>query len=378
MNKVLYTLTVLVFGLMFACDDVIDIKLDDSESFVVVDAWLNNRSENQEIILTLTRPYFDQNAAPVIEDAAISVINTTQNRTLTFSYSENSKSYVWMPTSAGETIGEIGDAFALQIERNGVSYTSATELFNVPPVDSITFEYNKATLGIDQDFYFGQFWAKDLQGEGNAYWIKTWKNNMYLNRPSEINTAYDAAFDGASFDDVIFIQPIRGAMNAFDEQSSTTVYPPYLPLQRYPIINNKATSVNDVRGKLRNEAYIFNNKIFFGSFDPANPFLFKGDSSALDGNPFFIRNDSLIRNADVARVEIHSISNEALFFLGRVREETDLPGGFAALFSTPLANVSTNIIASDESNVVGFFNVAAISSLTQEVNQSSIRDEDSD
>ena len=29
MNKFLYILTVCVFGLMFSCDDVIDIELDD-------------------------------------------------------------------------------------------------------------------------------------------------------------------------------------------------------------------------------------------------------------------------------------------------------------------------------------------------------------
>jgi hypothetical protein len=378
MNKFIYIISICAFGFMFACDDVVDINLDSSESFLVVDAWLNNRSENQEIILTLTRPYFDQNSAPVIKDAEVAVINTTQNRTLSFSYSENSKSYVWMPTSAGETMGEIGDAFALQIDRKGVSYTSATELFDVPPVDSITFEYNKKNPFITQDYYIAQFWAKDLPGEGNAYWIKTWKNNMYLNRPSEINTAFDAAFPGASFDEVIFIQPIRSLMNPFDEQTSTTDYPPYLPLQRYAIKDNKVTSVNDVRGKLRDEAHIFDNNIYFGDFDPTNPFAFKGDSSALDGTPFFIRNDSLIRNADVARVEIHSLSNEALFFLGRVAEETNVSGGFGALFATPLANVSTNIMASDKSNVVGFFNIASISSLTQEVNSSSIRDEDPD
>lgn len=376
MNKFLYILTVCVFGLTFSCDDVIDIELDASESFLVVDAWLNNRSETQEIILTFTRPYFNQNAAPVAEGAEVNVINITQNRTLTFVYSSNSKSYLWTPANSGESLGQVGDEFALQIDRNNISYSSSTELFDVPPIDSITFEYNQENRFIEQDYYVGEFWAKDLPGEGNAYWIKTWKNEMYLNKPSEINTAFDASFPGASFDEAIFIQPIRSSINPIDEQTSNTAYPPYLPVQRYPVENSKVLSVNDVRGKLIEEAYIFNNKIYFGNFDPLNPNLFVGDSTSLNGNPFFIRNDSLIRNADRARVEIHSLSDDALFFLGRVSLETNQPGGFAALFATPLANVSSNIVASDESTVVGFFNVATISTLTQEVNSSSIRDND--
>jgi hypothetical protein len=44
--------------------------------------------------------------------------------------------------------------------------------------------------------------------------------------------------------------------------------------------------------------------------------------------------------------------------------QTDRPGGFAELFSTPLANVSTNITNANVngSKAVGFFNVSAVSS----------------
>ena len=42
--------------------------------------------------------------------------------------------------------------------------------------------------------------------------------------------------------------------------------------------------------------------------------------------------------------------------------QTDRPGGFAELFATPLSNVVTNIIPSNENEeVVGFFNVSAVS-----------------
>ena len=65
---------------------------------------------------------------------------------------------------------------------------------------------------------------------------------------------------------------------------------------------------------------------------------------------------------DSIYVELHSITNEAFFFLSEVQFQTDRPGGFAELFATPLSNVVTNIIPSDENaEVVGFFNVSAVS-----------------
>ena len=66
MNRYKYLLLSLVVASLIACDDLVDINLNSSEPVLVVDAWLNNESQAQEIKLTLTRPYFNNNAAPVI------------------------------------------------------------------------------------------------------------------------------------------------------------------------------------------------------------------------------------------------------------------------------------------------------------------------
>ena len=66
---------------------------------------------------------------------------------------------------------------------------------------------------------------------------------------------------------------------------------------------------------------------------------------------------------DSVYVEIHSITNEAFYFLNEVLIQTDRPGGFAELFATPLSNVATNITSENsDTEVVGFFNVSAVSS----------------
>jgi hypothetical protein len=49
--------------------------------------------------------------------------------------------------------------------------------------------------------------AKDLPGQVNGYWFKTFKNGKFYNKPGEINLSYDAAF-GPGSDGVTFIPPI--------------------------------------------------------------------------------------------------------------------------------------------------------------------------
>jgi hypothetical protein len=83
-------------------------------------------------------------------------------------------------------------------------------------------------------------------------------------------------------------------------------------------------------------------------------------------NPFDEDTDGSILSpysvGDSLYVEINSLSQEAFDFLTEVQLQTDRPGGFGELFSTPIANVPTNLRNGNAngSKVVGFFNVAAV------------------
>ena len=64
---------------------------------------------------------------------------------------------------------------------------------------------------------------------------------------------------------------------------------------------------------------------------------------------------------DHAYVEVHSISNEAFFFLQIAQEQ--MTNGDNTIFSLPIANARSNIINAETNEpVLGFFNVANISS----------------
>ena len=67
---------------------------------------------------------------------------------------------------------------------------------------------------------------------------------------------------------------------------------------------------------------------------------------------------------DSVYVEIHSIDPMAYEFLFGVYFQITRPGGFAELFSMPLANATTNILNVNKDSktiAAGFFNVSAIS-----------------
>ncbi len=99
----------------------------------------------------------------------------------------------------------------------------------VPKIDSITFKQGTGNIR-NKDFYRGQFWATDPIGPGDTYWIKAYKNGVLLNKPSEINIAYDAALSkGSTFDGITFIQPIRNGINPDDTDSNSQPVSPYSP-----------------------------------------------------------------------------------------------------------------------------------------------------
>lgn len=203
-------ITILALGL-FSCEDVIEVDIDEAPALLVVDAWLDNKpGKAQTIRLTTAQPYFDAEFAPGVSGATVTVVKN-EKEVYTFDEQE-SGNYVWMPSS-NDSLGEPGDVFALLVEWNQENYGATTFLGPVPAIDSIGQEFRTDELG-GPDGIYATLFARDLPGLGNAYWIKTFKNGQFLNKPQELNISFDAGFDqGAQLDGVNFIVPIREAVN---------------------------------------------------------------------------------------------------------------------------------------------------------------------
>jgi len=284
-------------GFLFSCEKVINPTLQPATPVLVVDAWINNKTEKQIVLLTMTQPYFDSSLPAGVSGAAVSVQDVTDGVTV-YHFTENPSvhgSYEWTPSSVN--FGTIGHQYKLTILLNGETFVASSYMGRVPAVDSITFSQQGNNSNSKTIKYYGQFWATDPKGPGDTYWIKTTKNDTLLTLPGEINIAYDAGTSiGGDADGVVFISPVRRKIT--------------------PRLSSNQAST-----------------------------------------------DSPLILGDSVYVEINSISLAAFNFLGQVITQTNRPGGFGQLFSTPLANVSSNLsnVNPSGSPIVGFFNTAAVS-----------------
>jgi Domain of unknown function (DUF4249) len=300
-NIIPYIVVLFCCTFALSCEDVVDVDLDPGNNQLVVDAWINNQAQPQIIRLVRTSPYFDNSPSPAETGAVVSITDDLGD-VYEFKDDNNDGSYIWESTD-GSTFGAIGRTYTLSIvTANNKQYTATSMMNRIMPIDSIVIEDREEELGQPAGLY-AQFYAVDFAGEGDAYWIKTYKNGVFLNKPNEMNIAYDASFTpGGNVDGIAFITPIREGVNRIPDTADGAVdtadFPPYAP----------------------------------------------GDS---------------------IRVEIHSLTEDAYWFL--VRSRTQMTLGDATLFAEPPSNVSTNIIPLNATepgdHPVGFFNVAAVSAL---------------
>jgi Domain of unknown function (DUF4249) len=207
---ILLTLSLLTL-LLSSCQDVIDVDLNKTTPRLVVDAWLTNQPGAQVIKLRLTTPYLDNNPAPRVPGATVTIADNEGN-SYTFTDANNDGDYQWEPDST-ETFGKVGNTYTLTIVHNEQTYQSASRMNPTTVVGSISYEKREARLGREEG-YWATLNANDLPEVGNCYWIKTYKNGKYLSQASEINTAYDAfRFKNSGLNNQPFGQPIAEGIN---------------------------------------------------------------------------------------------------------------------------------------------------------------------
>lgn len=292
MRYSIYFLALVTIFLAQSCEDPIDVTLDPAPALITIDAWVAEISSDWEVRLSASQAYFDSMRVQGIDEASVTI---TASDGRVYEMESVPGTGIYRLTNGIFFNEPVGTSYDLEVILNDITYTATTIKNPVPTIDSIQQE-----LRIDDPFtddgIFCNFFANDLPGLGDTYWIKTFKNGEFLGEAAEINIAFDAAFGpGAEVDGLVFIQPIQELNNEVDE-----------------------------------------------NFAPI---------------PWEV--------GEEIRVEIHSISNEAFFFLEVLRDE--LLNSNNGIFATPAANTPTNISASDGSPVIGFFNVASVSSLTDTI-----------
>ncbi|MCP9236951.1 DUF4249 domain-containing protein [Lewinella sp. JB7] len=212
-------LLTLLAGSLWTCTDVIELETDFTDPQLVVDAWLTDEAGPQTIRLSLSQDYYANRLPTPVENAEVVVCRTAPDTACFVFAPRDSGRYVWTP-APGERIGEVGQEFTLGIRHGDENYVGRTSLYRVPPIDSISIQFEEERLGLDEGLY-AQLYARDFAGVGDAYLIRSTINDTLLNRPSELNLAFDATFDaGSGTDGIAFIFPIRFSINKTDDDGA--------------------------------------------------------------------------------------------------------------------------------------------------------------
>ena len=213
----LYALGTLLIGVaaLSSCETVIDANIASAPGQLAVDAWLTDQPGEQQIRLTQTTNYFD-NAQPAPALSASVTVGDNTGRLFQFTDPDNDGVYSWRPATARDTtrIGVIGRTYGMNIIYRGESYVALTQMTRIPPIDSLTFTKEKVTPVSTEEGYRAQFYATDLPGAADYYYMRVYRNGQLQNRPQDIELAYNGAFrGGADTDGLVFIRPIRQSLN---------------------------------------------------------------------------------------------------------------------------------------------------------------------
>jgi hypothetical protein len=191
------------------CQKVIPIKLDSGTSQLTVDAFIDDQWGTQNIRLTNTGAYFDNVPNKPVTGATVDITDN-QGHTYNFVDNTNSGNYTWTP-SASDTLVRLFNTYTLSVINAGEQYQATSIAYPTAPVDSVPYTLKKSIVGspLGNGIYTASFYAKDIKGMTNFYWIKSYKNGVYYSKPIDINISQDGSFAGGGTDGLTFILPIR-------------------------------------------------------------------------------------------------------------------------------------------------------------------------
>lgn len=163
--KKFYYLIIISF-VFISCEDVIEVDVPNAAPRLVIDASINwfdgTLGNEQEIKLTLTAPYFDEEIPPA--NGAVVRITNTDNTV--FNFFEEGTSGIYKNNTFEP---EINEEYILTIVYEGETYTATENLTPVTPVDYVEQKNDGGFSG--EDIEIKAFYT-DPANEANYYFYE--------------------------------------------------------------------------------------------------------------------------------------------------------------------------------------------------------------
>ncbi|MCK9480528.1 MAG: DUF4249 domain-containing protein [Bacteroidia bacterium] len=195
-------ITVLIIGFfsLTACEDVVEVDVNKSETQICIDAIITNAKEPQVVRISQSIAYFD-NSGDFPPYAVDSVVMSDNLGNKYYFDKTQTGVYTYLPSPLDSL--EQNSHFILKVYKGQAVYTAQSTLMRSTSIDSLTYQYNERMNG-----YIVSLHARDAYGVGDCYWLRTYRNGVFMNHPGKINIAYDAGYPQMFSDSLEFVFPI--------------------------------------------------------------------------------------------------------------------------------------------------------------------------
>lgn len=195
--KSIYKLLFIATALgLSACEDVIDVELEQGSTLVVVDGMITSELKPQKVRLTTTAPYFENQATPSISNAFVEIKEYDESGILlqidTLQEDANVKGDYYCQKI---TKGVIGRRYDLTVRALGETYTASSTMQRIPPIDSVTFKYETYSIP-EFTGYHAYYHGPEIPGLGDNYLFRIYRNGKLYDNPNQIYFASDELVDG--------------------------------------------------------------------------------------------------------------------------------------------------------------------------------------
>ncbi|HPF97179.1 MAG TPA: DUF4249 domain-containing protein [Mangrovimonas sp.] len=171
-------ITILLVGLvsvLFSCEEVIDVELQDGPVRLVIEAsldWEKGTVGNDQIIkLRTSTPYFDTQTDTSVTGASVEVINLDTNEVFVFQ-DQNNGNYI---TDAFVPI--LNNTYQLTVIYNGEVYQGTETLLLAPDINTINQSIED---GFDDENLEVNVYFDDPEDEENYYLLKYYEEGDLL------------------------------------------------------------------------------------------------------------------------------------------------------------------------------------------------------